>query len=89
MQNRHLNGAGHAVEQVWHEDLVLLVLVAVGEDVCALDGLVKVSEDIIDDDNGLGSISWAGDICCKEHAVSRGHGMSLASSRLGDAAYTS
>lgn len=50
------------MEQVWHEDLVLLVAVAIGKDVRALDGLVKVSEDIIDDDNGLGSISWAGDI---------------------------
>lgn len=77
------------MEQVWHEDLVLLVLIAVGEDVCALDGLIKVSEDIIDDDNGLSRISRAGDIFYKEHVVSRGYSMSLASLGLGNATYMS
>ena len=62
-QNSHLNGAGLAVEPVGHEDLVLVVVVAGGEDVGALDGLVEEAEDVEDDDDGLGGVLGAGDIC--------------------------
>lgn len=59
----HLDGAGVPVEQVGHVDLVLLVLVAVGEDVGALDGLLKVAKDVVDDDNGLVGVGGTGDVC--------------------------
>lgn len=35
-----------AVEEVGHEDAVFLLWVRGGEDVCALDGLVEVAEDV-------------------------------------------
>jgi hypothetical protein len=49
------------LEPVRDEDLVLLV-VAGGEDIGALDGLVKVAEDVVYDDNSFGGIGRAGDI---------------------------
>jgi hypothetical protein len=49
------------LEPVRDEDLVLLV-VAGGEDIGALDGLVKVAENVVDNDNSFGSIGRAGDI---------------------------
>lgn len=45
---------GFALEEVWHEDLVLVVLVGVGEDVGALEGLGTEAEDVIDDEDGRG-----------------------------------
>lgn len=54
----HFNGAWLSLEPVRHVDSVLL-LVAVGENVCALDGLVEVSEDIVDDDDGLSRVGGA------------------------------
>lgn len=58
----HLDRARLALEPVRHIDLVLLVVIAVGENIGALDGLVKVSEDVVDNDNSLGCIGRAGDI---------------------------
>lgn len=60
--NLLLNGAGLALEPVGHEHLILLMFVAEGEDVGTLDGLVKVAKDVIDNDNGLGSVGGASDI---------------------------
>ncbi len=60
-QNIPLDGARLALEPVRDKDLVLLV-VAGGEDIGALDGLVKVAEDVVDDDNSFGGIGRAGDI---------------------------
>lgn len=57
-----LNWAGLALEPVGHEYLILLMVVAEGKNVGTLDGLVKVAEDVIDDDNGLGSVGGASDI---------------------------
>lgn len=56
-----LNGAGLALEPVGHEHLVFGVVTG-GQDVCALDGLVEVAEDVVDDDDALGGIIGAGDI---------------------------
>ena len=57
-----LNGARLALEPVGHEYLVLGVVVAGGQNVGALDGLVEVAEDVVDDHNTLGGIIGAGDI---------------------------
>lgn len=61
-KNVHLNGTGLALEPVGHVDFALLLRVAVGEDVDALDSLVKVAKDVEDDDNGLGGIRGTGDV---------------------------
>jgi len=61
-KNIPLNRAGLAEEPVRNEDLVLVVLIAGRENVGALDGLVKVAEDVIDDDNALGGIGRASGI---------------------------
>jgi hypothetical protein len=36
------------------------VVVAVGQDIGALQGLVEVAKDVVDNDKGLGSIGRAG-----------------------------
>lgn len=51
-----------AVEEVGHEDLVLVRGVGVSEDVCALDGLRAVTEDVVDDKNGGGGGGGAGGV---------------------------
>lgn len=51
---------GLAEEEIRHEDLVLVGGVGVGEDVGALDGLVAVAEDVIDDEDGGGGVGGAG-----------------------------
>ena len=56
-----LDGARLALEPVGHEHLVL-GLVAGGQDVGALDSLVEVAEDVVDDHDALGGIIGAGDI---------------------------
>jgi hypothetical protein len=61
-KNLLFNRAWLALEPVGHEYLVLLVVVAKGEDVGTLHGLVKVAKDVINDDNGLGGVGGAGDI---------------------------
>lgn len=55
-----LDWAGLAVEQIRHKHPILGVLVAGGQDVGALDGLVEVAEDVVDDDNALAGIRGAG-----------------------------
>lgn len=57
-----LNRARLAPKPVRNIDLVLLVSITEGEDISTLDSLVKVAKDVVDDDNGLGSIDGAGDI---------------------------
>ncbi|KAL8687076.1 MAG: hypothetical protein Q9218_006649, partial [Villophora microphyllina] len=53
---------GLAVEEVGHEDLVLVVLICVGEDVGALEGLWAVAKDVVDNEDcgssgrGTGSV---------------------------------
>ena len=37
-----------AIEEIRHEDLVLVLVVGVGDDIGALEGLVEEPEDIID-----------------------------------------
>jgi hypothetical protein len=51
-----------ALEPIWHEDLVLVVLVRGRENISSLERLREVSEDIVDVEDGLGSIGWASDI---------------------------
>ena len=53
---------GLAEEEIRHEDLVLVGGVGVGEDVGALERLVAVSEDIIDDEDRGGSVGGAGGV---------------------------
>lgn len=62
MEPIHVNGQWFALEPVWHKDLVLLVVIAVREDVGALQRLVEVAEDVEDDHNGLGSVVRTSDI---------------------------
>jgi hypothetical protein len=51
-----------ALEPVGHEDLVLVVLVRSRENISSLERLREVSEDVVDVEDGFGSICWAGDI---------------------------
>lgn len=44
-----LDRAGLALKPIRNEDLVFVVLVRVCQDIRALQGLVEVSEDIVDD----------------------------------------
>lgn len=44
------------VEGIGHEDGVLVVVVGRGQDVAALEGLVKEAEDVHDDEDGLGGL---------------------------------
>lgn len=53
---------GGAFEEIGHEDLVLVVFVAMGEDVGALDGLRPEAEDVVDDQDALFSVGGAGAI---------------------------
>lgn len=57
-----LNGARLAFEPIGHEHLVLGVVVAGGQDVGTLNGLVEVAKDVVDDDDALGRLIRAGDI---------------------------
>jgi hypothetical protein len=63
LQNSHLNGAGLSLEPIRDVDLVLLMGIAKGEDIRALKSLVKVAEDIEDDDDCLVGIGRASDVC--------------------------
>ena len=58
---------GFAEEEVGHEDLVLVAGVCMGEDVGALDGLGREAEDVVDDEDGGGSIRGAGGVAL--HAI--------------------
>ena len=51
---------GLAEKEIRHEDLVLVGGVGVGEDIGALDGLVAEAEDVIDDEDGGGSVRRPG-----------------------------
>ncbi len=51
-----------ALEPIGYEDLVLVVLVGGRENVSSLERLREVSEDIIDVEDGFGTVGWAGDI---------------------------
>lgn len=51
-----------ALEEVWHKDLVLVVLVRGRQDVCALDRLREVAEDIIDEEDSFVGIGRARNI---------------------------
>ena len=65
---------GFAVEEIGHEDLVLVVLVGVGEDIGALEGLGTEAEDVIDDEDGGGGGGGTGGVwvsCQKEGGVWR------------------
>lgn len=46
------NVGGAAIEEVWHEHLILVLLVAVRQDVGALKGLREETEDVVDDEEG-------------------------------------
>jgi hypothetical protein len=35
-------------EEIWNEDLILVVLIGGGEDICSLNRLWEISEDIVD-----------------------------------------
>ena len=54
-----LNGARLPFEPVRDEHLVLLGI-ARREDIGALDGLVEVAKDVVDDNNSLGGVGRAG-----------------------------
>jgi hypothetical protein len=66
----HLNGAGLALEPVRHVNLVLLVVVAVCQNISTLESLVEVAEDVVDDDNGLCSFLGASDVLLQKVSVS-------------------
>lgn len=53
---------GFAVEEIGHEDLVLVVLVGVGEDIGALEGLGFEAEDVVDDEDGGGGGGGTGGV---------------------------
>ena len=59
--NLPLNRARLALEPVGDEDTVLLG-VAGGQDVGALDGLVEVAEDVVDQNDALGGILGTSDV---------------------------
>lgn len=50
-----LDGAWLALEPIRHEDLVLLG-VAMGENIGALNRLVEVAKDVVDDNDTLGGV---------------------------------
>jgi hypothetical protein len=52
-----------ALEPVRHEHLVLVVRVAGGQDIGALESLVEVTEDVKHSDDALGGVSRASNIC--------------------------
>jgi len=52
-----------ALEEVWHEDAVWVLLVAVGEDVGALDGLREEAEDVVDYEDCARGGGGAGGVC--------------------------
>jgi hypothetical protein len=56
----NIGGAAH--EEIGHEDLVLVLLVAVCEDIGALQRLREVPEDVVDYEDGLGGIAGAGHV---------------------------
>lgn len=56
---------GASVEQVGDVHLVLVVAVAVCEDVGALDGLGEVAKDVVDDDDGIFGVIRTSDVCTK------------------------
>lgn len=58
----HLNGAWAALEPVRNENLVLLVSVAKGKNIGALESLIEVAKDVVDHDNGLLGVYGASDI---------------------------
>ena len=53
---------GLAEEEIRHEDLVLVGGVGMGEYIGALEGLIAESENIIDDEDGGGSVGGAGGV---------------------------
>jgi hypothetical protein len=66
-----LDGHGAALKPIRDEDLVLVVVVTAGENIGPLDGLVKIAEDVVDDDDSLGRILGAGDILRRGELVGR------------------
>ena len=54
-----LNGHGLVIKPVGDEDLVLVVLVAGGQDVGALDRLGKVAKDVKDEEDALCGVGRA------------------------------
>jgi hypothetical protein len=59
-----------ALEEVGHEDLVLVFFVRMGEDISALDCLGEEAENIVYGKDGLGGIGWPGDICAERKKAS-------------------
>lgn len=57
-----LNRAGLALEEVWNKDLVFL-LTAVGKNIGTLERLLKVAKDVVDNEDSLGGVSGAGNVC--------------------------
>lgn len=56
-----------ALEEVGHEDLVLVLLVAGCKDISTLNGLVLESENVVDDEDGLLCIARASGV--RLHAI--------------------
>ena len=51
-----------ALEEIWHEDLVLLFIVRRSQDISTLNRLREVSEDVIDIKDGFGSAGRASNV---------------------------
>ena len=49
-------------EEIRDKDLVFLTVVGSGKYISSLNGLRKVTEDVIDDEETFGSIGWASDV---------------------------
>lgn len=54
VRREQVNGQRLAVKRIWHENGIFLVVVGGGQDISALDGLVKETKDIHDDEDALG-----------------------------------
>jgi hypothetical protein len=64
------NVGGLALEEVGHEDLVLVFFVRMGEDISALDCLGEEAENVVYGKDGLRGIGRPGDICAERKKVS-------------------
>lgn len=73
LTNSPFNTGRTALKPVGNEDLVLVLHVAVSQDVDALERLFKVAKNVVDDHNSLGGIGRTGDVLRGREIVTRYH----------------
>jgi hypothetical protein len=54
---------GLSFEEIWHEDLVLVIFVRVGQDISSLESLVEEAKDVVDNKYALFCVLGTGSIC--------------------------